>query len=432
MRAAVGVVVLLLCSGAALAQSITAAPSPIEQGQPLTITAVGMDCKSPPSITVADVVVQSSPGAAANTWTIATASLAPKQYAVTVKCGDVSKSANVEVIAPKSVPPPAPPAAPAATTPPGTTAANQPVNRLYVPDGQLRSHKLRVYVTANLSLDKKPQLILRRSHAGTKPDPDEEKPVPLVDVIPGSNWTESIDGHDYARSGTVLLFDASGEPFGVRPMIRVSPTLRWTEGATQQSATTERDVNVGDILSTVLWTVVSLVIALAIVIGLAWRKSGNPMLLLTGVDGHLSLSQAQVACWTAVVAAVVFGFGILRLHIPDIPGSLLVLMGTSLATGGLAYFKDAQREQTAAASGVNPVQRTWHWGDLVRNFTPGQQTPELSLAKAQMILWTLLLLVLFVSKSILDGVMWEIPWPLVALMGFSQVGYLAPKLMQPS
>jgi hypothetical protein len=46
-----------------------------------------------------------------------------------------------------------------------------------------------------------------------------------------------------------------------------------------------------------------------------------------------------------------------------------------------------------------------------------------------MIFWTLLLLVLFVAKSILDGVIWDVPWPLVALMGFSQAGYLAPKLV---
>jgi len=49
------------------------------------------------------------------------------------------------------------------------------------------------------------------------------------------------------------------------------------------------------------------------------------------------------------------------------------------------------------------------------------------LAKAQMLFWTLLL-VIFVSKSILDGVIWDVPWPLAALMGFIQAGYLAPKL----
>jgi hypothetical protein len=39
-----------------------------------------------------------------------------------------------------------------------------------------------------------------------------------------------------------------------------------------------------------------------------------------------------------------------------------------------------------------------------------------------------LLIVLFVTKSILDGAIWNVPWPLVGLLGFSQAGYLVPKL----
>ena len=131
--------------------------------------------------------------------------------------------------------------------------------------------------------------------------------------------------------------------------------------------------------------------------------------------------------WTIVVGSVVLGYGLVRLQIPDIPGSLIVLMGASLATGGVAYFQDAQKQHAAAAAGAAPMQRGWALGDLVRLFNVGGP-PELSLAKAQMLFWTLLLLVLFISKSILDGAIWEVPWPLVALMGFSQAGYLAPKL----
>jgi len=52
----------------------------------------------------------------------------------------------------------------------------------------------------------------------------------------------------------------------------------------------------------------------------------------------------------------------------------------------------------------------------------------LSLARAQMVFWTVLTLFLFIVKSILDGNLWAVPWELVALMGLSQVGYLAPKI----
>ena len=41
---------------------------------------------------------------------------------------------------------------------------------------------------------------------------------------------------------------------------------------------------------------------------------------------------------------------------------------------------------------------------------------------------TLPLPAIFISKSILDGVIWDVPWSLVALMGFSQAGCPAPQL----
>jgi hypothetical protein len=142
------------------------------------------------------------------------------------------------------------------------------------------------------------------------------------------------------------------------------------------------------------------------------------------VDGHLSLAQTQIACWTVVVGGIVLGYGLIKLEIPDIPTSLLALMGASLATGGIAFFQDAKKQNVAVDAGAPTPQFAPSWSDLVRVFPSG----ELSLSKAQMLFWTVLLLVLFISKSMLDGGIWEVPWPLVALMGFSQAGYLAPKI----
>ncbi len=49
-----------------------------------------------------------------------------------------------------------------------------------------------------------------------------------------------------------------------------------------------------------------------------------------------------------------------------------------------------------------------------------------------MLFWAVFLLALFVLKSILEGAIWEVPWPLVFLMGFSQAGYLALRLTEGS
>jgi hypothetical protein len=298
-----------------------------------------------------------------------------------------------------------------------------------MPDGQLKSHKLNVYVTANILASQNPRLTLLRSHSVTAASEGEEQPLMPTFVASGQQWTETVDGRQVVQSGSILLFDGGQMPLGFRAMVRVRPILTWTDGPTERRVIGPRDVNVGGIVMTMTWTVVLVGLALGLLLVLSSRGGHDPVLLLTGVDGHLSLAQTQVACWTIVVGSIVLGYGMIRLEIPTIPDSLIVLMGASLVTGGVAYFQDAKRERAAVIAG-QATQRTWAWSDLVHLFPPGQPS-EPSLAKAQMLFWTVLLLVLFVSKSILDGQIWAVPWPLVALMGFSQAGYLAPKLAPP-
>jgi hypothetical protein len=308
-------------------------------------------------------------------------------------------------------------------------ASDEPPLRLYMPDGQLKSHSIQVYVTRDIQASQRPRLRLLRSHAVTKQAVDEATLLEPGIVAPGQEWLEPVQGQNIRRTGTLLLFDLSHLNFGLKAMVRVMPVVTWTEGNAERIVVGTAEVNVGSIVAAIVWTAVIVGAALFIVVWLA-RLVDNPLRLLTGVDGHLSLAQTQVACWTVAVGSVVLGYGLVRLQVPAIPPSLLVLMGASLATGGIAYFRDAQKQHAAVAAGAAPAARPMALADLVRIFTPGQ-APELSLAKAQMLFWTVLLLVLFVSKSILDGVVWEVPWALVALMGFSQAGYLAPKIVTP-
>ena len=326
------------------------------------------------------------------------------------------------------------PGTPASKSGTAVTGASDGPIRLYMPDSQLKSHIVRVYVNREIPANQNPPILLLRSHSITAKAADEDKRWEPKLVARGQEWVESVDGQQVRHSGTLLLYDLREiNGFGLKAMLRVMPVISWKEGEADRVAVGADEVNLGNIIADIGWTVLVVGLVLLIVIGLAKRgKNGNPLNLLAGVDGHLSLAQTQVACWTVVVGAVVFGYGLVRLTIPDIPASLLVLMGTSLTTGGLAYFKDEQRDRIAAvaatAAGHPPARRLLALGDLVHNFTPGRD-PELSLAKAQMLFWTVLLIVLFISKSILDGVIWEVPWALVALMGFSQTGYLVPKLV---
>ena len=54
-------------------------------------------------------------------------------------------------------------------------------------------------------------------------------------------------------------------------------------------------MNVGNIVGAIAWTIAIVGLALLVILVLSWAKGGSPMLLLTGVDGHLSLAQAQIA-----------------------------------------------------------------------------------------------------------------------------------------
>jgi len=298
---------------------------------------------------------------------------------------------------------------------------------LFMPDGQLKSHSVRVYVTQDITAKQQPTLRLLRSHAVTKKAADEAARLEPGIVAPGQEWVEQVGGQEVRRTGTLLLFDLGNLNFGIKAMMRVMPVVTWTEDGSERNVVAPREVNVGNIVAAIGWAALIVVAAILLVVCLALRATGAPLQLLTGVDGHLSLAQTQVACWTLAVGGVVLGYGMVRLEVPTIPTSLLALMGASLVTGGVGYFKDAQKQQVAVAAGV-ATRRSPALADLLVGFAPGQDS-ELSLSKAQMLFWTLLLLVLFVAKSILDGVIWEVPWPLVALMGFSQAGYLAPKLV---
>lgn len=298
--------------------------------------------------------------------------------------------------------------------------------RLFMPDGQLKSHTVRVYVTHDISANQDPRLRLLRSHSVTKKAVAESTKIEPGIVAPGQEWVERVNGQKVRRTGTLLLFDLSHLNFRFKAMMRVMPVVSWTEGDLERIVISSREVNLGNVIAAMGWTTLVVGIVVLLIIFLAWRNTGNPLQLLTGAGGHLSLSKTQVASWTVVVGGVVLGFGMVKFEVPEIPTSLLALMGASLVTGGVSYFRDANQMQPAAPGGSQPP-AVPELADLLRAFAPGQAT-KLSLAKAQMLFWTLLLIVIFVSKSILDGAIWNVPWPLVALMGFSQAGYLAPKL----
>ena len=296
---------------------------------------------------------------------------------------------------------------------------------LIVADGQLKSHPIRVFIPHDIRSDMNPRFSLVNA---TSPDGTPWTARPRL-VARHQTRTETIDGQAVQLSGTMFLFDCSEYkiPF-YKAMTRIAPTLAWEEqegkGPEDQIATTSQPIYLGNTVGASLWTSATLVFLILLLAFWSRKAHGNLLCLLVATDGKLSLSRVQIAAWTLAIGSLTFMFGLIRLDVPDLPESLLALMGLSLATGGISYAWSESKDDNKAIAEYQARKTKPSFSDLITE--SGLKTP--SIARAQMVVWTVLLLILFVFKSLIDGVLWEVPWELVALMGFSQAGYLAPKL----
>lgn len=331
--------------------------------------------------------------------------------------------------------------------------ASEPV-RLFMEDGQLISRPVWLFVNRNIPATANPTLKLYGGHAVTKLMAGDDRATPVQEWFPDQSWTTTVDGTKVTLCGTWITVHLPQTDFieWYKPMRSFTPTLSWDGGA----AALSHRVNIGYAPAAWAWAggvvlLLSLIIfAMAYpvrwVFPAAWRRlppsapaasheanpeasHESPFGLLCADDRHLSLSKAQVALWTTAIGAVVFFHGLIQLDVPIIPTQLLVLMGLSVATGGISYLAPPPQAVASTTDQPNPAGGAKirpALSDLIRTF-PNPGTPELSISRAQMLFWTVVTVILFVSKSALEGGPWEVPWTLVGLMGISQAAYLFPK-----
>src|SRR5438876_1013650 len=72
---------------------------------------------------------------------------------------------------------------------PARAESNGVAPQLFMPDGQLKSHSVRVYISRDLAPNQQPRLRLLRSHAVTKRDVDEAARLEPGIVASGQVWT---------------------------------------------------------------------------------------------------------------------------------------------------------------------------------------------------------------------------------------------------
>jgi hypothetical protein len=341
---------------------------------------------------------------------------------------------------------------------PAKPAAPDPVveapARLFVRDGQLVSHPFTVFVTHQVDASMQPVLRLTGAHLVTETSSLEQVELRPKLVAPHQTRTIQLAGAEVQADGTLLIFDLA--PHKVAPYksaVRLLPVLEWSvaaagpgQEAVKRQVVSESDIYLGNMLGATLWTLVTVLFVLALLVAWSYSKSNQvtafkarpALLLITGPDGYLSLWRTQLALWTIAVGSLVFLFGLVRLKVPEIPDTLVALMGMSLLTG--VFAKKGQvsgPEQEHPAPAVSPkaaapqVERHGpQLADLIASWNQEAGQLEFSLPKAQMVFWTVIVLALFCVKSVLGGELWPVPWQLVALTGFSQAGYVGDKFVK--
>lgn len=345
----------------------------------------------------------------------------------------------------------------------GAAAPSAPTRttRLYVRDGQLVSHIFTVLVTDVVDETMNPKLYLTGSHWMQRPLAIEMEPIAPLTVAPRQTRTMMVNGQQVSVEGTLLIFDLNKySVHWYKSAVRLLPRLEWTVPASIEGqspihriAVAEQEIYLGNMTGASLWT--AAIMLLVTVALLVWSKSKSEnistfrpnrwLLLVTGPDGYLSLWRTQLMLWTYAVGSLVFLFGLLRLKVPEIPDSLVALMGMSLLTGLGAKVGAGNSPGTAPpvvqptapvqpadpSPALQPNQRPLaQWSDLVSTWNSVTNQVELSVPKAQMVIWTAVIVTLFCVKSWLDGTLWEVPWQMVALTGFSQAGYVGDKFIK--
>jgi hypothetical protein len=108
----------------------------------------------------------------------------------------------------------------------GYVLAADPATHLYMPDGQLLSHLIRVYVTPDIPESFDPRLRLTGSHEVTEKHPKEDELIKPFVHATNQNWIEILAGQKVTKTGTLLLFDLRSYPIHpLKPMIRLTPIL---------------------------------------------------------------------------------------------------------------------------------------------------------------------------------------------------------------
>ncbi|MDQ6979533.1 MAG: hypothetical protein Q9M09_05050 [Mariprofundaceae bacterium] len=312
--------------------------------------------------------------------------------------------------------------------------AKAPAMQFFFPDGQLTNRLLSVFVSHSvISSDPKPELLLKKYNAVDSVVDEQVFEAKLVDHHQLWAYQQTqADGSSMQVSapGTLMMFDISGFKLPlIRPFIHVTPVIRWQDterGCYELISIPDGQVNLANNTGIALNTLLLISVLALLLTAIAAQAGGSwasIIQVLCEKNGKLSLSKVQMALWTGVILAVVYAYSLARTATPEIPETLLLLMGASYATRALVQWQGGSSTKDESIQAIDQPRVTPQLIHLVSD-----SDGCLSLPRMQMLVWTILTIIMFITKSLLDGHMWDVPLELVALMGMSQLGYAVPSM----
>ncbi|MEN8261399.1 MAG: hypothetical protein ABFS02_12605, partial [Pseudomonadota bacterium] len=229
--------------------------------------------------------------------------------------------------------------------------AEQKNHQIQVPNDQSISGILRVYLPDVALTDaNKPTLSLRYEKKDSQEILIEDKEAILI----AKNQFWQTDENTQA-SGTLLLFDISTAGKKIEKncwycvTMRVVPILKWQDQDNCIKAMLKNySMTLNNPKLAILYVIGSIIV-LGIFLYLMPKEHSKGFLKTS--DGRWSLSMLQMALWTLAIGSMILGFGLLQSRMPDIPETLVMLMGMSATTTVVGRWQGHRKEMKESGNG---------------------------------------------------------------------------------
>jgi len=316
---------------------------------------------------------------------------------------------------------------------------SQETHKVHIPDGQVKNRAFKVFVKdADISLDMSPKIEFIRN-----PKSDNYYEKEAFEAAGNQTITIKTTAGLQTWTGSLLLFDFSDVDISLfNPSLKGLIKISWTVKGDAVNVMPEKHIYLGHPIAAFLWATVIILIFLALFNFCMEDNKNEPLgqkllSVVSTANKNLSLSLVQLALWTLVIGYSFTVIALLTAHIPDIPDSLIILMGLSVTTATVGHYQSKRFVREKLKGHKDSPEENENANHLKVNLSSilsiemagpkNQRRRVFSLGKAQNLYWTLIAIIIFIIKSIQEAQLWDVPNELVALMGISQAGFLSRK-----